>query len=242
RGVVPAAATMGVMAQDQATADSRELAEARAAHASLLKQIAQRMRQLDELWRTARAADRLLAVQRLLQTGALSQMHATELEEKNERVRELMGRARTDKKRIEQQEKSGAPQHDVKHQLFRLELDAQRAEQERDELIDERDLRGPLYFCGETFVRSDPFGAGELPLKDMAAKVQHLEQRIAELVKLERKGVRFTTTTPDGREQTLIRMLPALTQEGEPQIDDVSDDELPPVGPDAFLEEKTHGD
>ncbi|HEY4222036.1 MAG TPA: hypothetical protein VGO62_11845, partial [Myxococcota bacterium] len=86
------------------------------------------MRQLDELWRTARSADRLLAVQRLIQTGALSKRHAAELEEKNERVRELMGRARTDKKRIEQQDKSGGgAHHDVKHQLFRVELDAQRA-------------------------------------------------------------------------------------------------------------------
>lgn len=219
------------MGQDPAEAQL-ELAEARAAHASLLKQIAQRMRQLDELWRAAKSADRLLAVQRLIQTGALSKERAATLETKNERVRTLMGQARTDRKKIEKLQKDGVPVMDLQHALFKVELDAQRAEQERDEVVDEFDLRGPLYFCGETFVRSDPFGAGELPLKDMAAKAQTLEQRINELAKYDRKGVRFTTTTPDGREKTLIRMLPALTQEGDAPAEE-PEDELPAIGPDA---------
>ncbi len=208
-----------------------ELAEARAAHASLAKQVTSRMRELDEQWRQAKPADRLLAVQRLLQTGALSQAHTELLEAKNERVRTLMGRARTDRKKLDQLQREGAVTHELQHNLFRLELDAQRAEQDRDEAIDQCDLRGPLYFCGETFVRNAPFAAGQLPLKEMAAKLQGLEQQIGDLEKLDRKGVRFTKTLPDGREATLIRMLPALTQEGEPALDSVTDDELPPPAP-----------
>lgn len=216
-----------------------ELTEARAGHGALLKQMSMRMRELDDLWRTAKPADRLLAVQRLLQTGALSKKHTADLETKNERVRELMGKARNEKKKLERTSGDGVATHEQQHRVFRMELDAQRAEQERDELVDELNLRGPLYFCGETFVRTDPFGVGELPLKDMAAKAQGLEQKIAELEKLDRKGVRFTKTTADGREQTLIRMLPALTAEGDAHLGDVSDDELPLVGPDAGLDDNT---
>ena len=65
------------MSQDLTVA--LELEEARAAHAKLVALIEQRMRQLDELWRTAKPADRLLAVQRLIQTGALSQRVTAEL-------------------------------------------------------------------------------------------------------------------------------------------------------------------
>ena len=47
----------------------------------------------------------------------------------------------------------------------------------------------------------------------------------------------------DGREKTLIRLLPALTQEGEPPIEkDVESDELPPIGPDAILDDPTRTD
>ena len=235
------------MGKDPATV-ALELTEARASHAALLTQMSTRMRELDDLWRKAKPADRLLAVQRLLQTGALSKKHTADLESKNERVRELMGKGRTDRKKLERAIVDKTATHDQQHRVFRMELDAQRAEQERDELVDEMNLRGPLYFCGETFVRTDPFAAGQLPLKDMAAKAQGLEQKIVELEKLDRKGVRFTKTSSDGREQTLIRMLPALTAEGDAHhsgdsvSSDVSSDELPAVGPDALDDQTDNTD
>lgn len=198
-----------------------ELEEARAAHAKLVALIEQRMRQLDELWRTAKPADRLLAVQRLIQTGALPQKVTVELEVRNERVREKMSNARTDRKKLERLVAEGASDTkenlDLRHKVFRLELDAQRAEQERDEYIDEQDLRGPLYFCGETFVRTEPFAPHEAPLKDLAPRAKTLGDLVADLERrATRTGARFTTTTPDGREKTLIRMLPALSMESEP--------------------------
>lgn len=198
-----------------------ELEEARVAHAKLVALVEQRMRQLDELWRTAKPADRLLAVQRLIQTGALPPKLTAELEARNERVRAKMSSARTDRKKLERLIAKGAPDTkenlDLRHKVFRLELDAQRAEQERDEFIDEHDLRGPLYFCGETFVRPEPFAPSEAPLKDLAPRVKALGDVVADLERrAPRKGARFTTTTPDGREKTLIRMLPALSMESEP--------------------------
>lgn len=199
-----------------------DLEEARAAHTKLVATIEQRMRELDELWRTAKPADRLLAVQRLLQTNALSQKIGAELEVRNERVRERMSLARTDRKKLERQmaesEKGETKELlDLRHKVFRLELDAQRAEQERDEFIDDNDLRGPLYFCGETFVRTEPFGPHEAPLKDLAPRAKALEEVVRDLERrAERKGARFTTVTPDGREKTLIRMLPALSMEADP--------------------------
>lgn len=207
------------MSQDLTVA--LELEEARAAHAKLVALIEQRMRQLDELWRTAKPADRLLAVQRLIQTGALAQKVTAELEVRNERVREKMSNARTDRKKLERLVAEGAPDTkenlDLRHKVFRLELDAQRAEQERDEYIDEQDLRGPLYFCGETFVRTEPFAPHEAPLKDLAPRAKTLGELVVDLERrAARTGARFTTTLPDGREKTLIRMLPALSMESEP--------------------------
>ena len=190
-----------------------ELEEARAAHAKLLVLISKRMRQCDALWRTAKPADRLLAVQRLVQTGALTKEQVAELEPKNERVRELMSAARTERKKLEKLTAEGKADADLKHRVFKLELDAQHAEQERDEIVDERDLRGPLYFIGETFVRTDPFTAEEPPLKDLATRAKALEEKLKELEP--RKGARYTKTLPDGREKTLIRLLPALTAEGD---------------------------
>src|SRR5688500_5344625 len=171
------------MSQDLTVA--LELEEARAAHAKLVALIEQRMRQLDELWRTAKPADRLLAVQRLIQTGALAQKVTAELEVRNERVREKMSIARTDRKKLERLVAEGAPDNkatlDLRHKGFRLELDAQRAEQELDEFIDEQDLRGPLYFCGETFVRTEPFAPHEAPLKDLAPRAKTLGELVADL-------------------------------------------------------------
>lgn len=188
-----------------------ELDEARAGLKRASGQMRDRMRLLDELWAKARPADRLLAVQRMLQSGAIEKPLADEIENKNELVRELLGRSRHDRKKSE----ATPNDHDLRHRVFRLELECQRAEKERDELIDDHDLRGPLYFCGETFVRSDPFGAGEVALKDLAARIQILQERIGELEKLDRRGVRFTVKESDGRERTLIRLLPALTMSGE---------------------------
>jgi hypothetical protein len=199
------------MSEDPA-ALALELDEARARHVRLLTSLSQRIRQLDEKWRAARATDRLLAVQRLVQSGALDKSVAGDLENKNETVRALLSRARVDRKKVEQ----NPDNFDLKHALFKLELDLQAAENERDELIDEKDLRGPLYFVGETFVREIAFGGEEMPLKDIAAHISALEPKIAELSKrVDRKGVRFTATASDGKERTLIRMLPALTVSGE---------------------------
>lgn len=197
------------------------LEEARAALTKLVASIEQRMRDLDSMWRTAKPADRLLAVQRLLQTGALSAPLNAELEVKNERVRERMSLARTDRKRLErllgQGGVEGREHSDLRHSVLRLELDAQRAEQERDEFMDTEDLRGPLYFCGETFVRTEPFAPDEAPLKDLAAQVKNLEAIVSDLERrAPRKGARFMTRTADGREKTLIRMLPALSMESDP--------------------------
>lgn len=189
-----------------------ELDEARTSHKRLLTALSARMRQLDEMWRRAKPTDRLLAVQRLLQSGALKRTVAADLETRNEAVRTLLARARVDRKKSE----ANPEDFDLKHALFKLELDLQTAESERDTLIDEADLRGPLYFCGETFVRDMAFGPDELPLKDLAERARLLEDRIGELTRrVERKGVRFTSQGDDGRERTLIRMLPALTMTGE---------------------------
>lgn len=192
-----------------------ELDEARAALKLSSSQMHDRMRQLDELWAKARPADRLLAVQRMVQSGALPKELSDEIENKNELVRELLGRSRHDRKKSD----ANPDDHDLRHRVFRLELECQRAEKERDELIDDNDLRGPLYFCGETFVRSDPFGVGEVPLKDLATRIQLVQTRIGDLEKLDRRGVRFTAQQADGRELTLIRMLPALTMSGEGAAD-----------------------
>lgn len=193
------------------TSIALELDEARAGLKRAGVQMHDRMRQLDELWAKAKPADRLLAVQRMVQSGALQKQLNDEIELKNELVRELLGRVRHDRKKSE----ANPADHDLRHRVFLLELSCQRAEQERDELIDNNDLRGPLYFCGETFVRSDPFGPGETALKDLATRIQFLQGRVEELEKLDRRGVRFTAVQPDGRELTLIRMLPALTMSGE---------------------------
>ncbi len=193
------------------TSVALELDEARAALKRASGQMQERMRQLDELWAKAKPADRLLAVQRLVQSGALPKPISDEIDTKNELVRDLLGRVRHDRKKSE----NNPADHDLRHRVFLLELQCQRAEQERDELVDAHDLRGPLYFCGETFVRSDPFGPGESPLKDLASRIQFLQERAAELEKLDRRGARFTAVQPDGRELTLIRMLPALTMSGE---------------------------
>lgn len=189
-----------------------ELDEARTAHKRATTQLAQRIRQLDELWQKAKATDRLLAVQRLVQSGALPRVVAGEIESKNETVRSLLARVRVDRKRADQ----SPADHELKHALFKLELDLQAAENERDALVDEEDLRGPLYFCGETFVRDAAFGPDELPLKDLAERCKGLEAKIEELARrIDRKGVVFTSVDDSGRERTLIRMLPALTQTGE---------------------------
>ncbi|MCC7072087.1 MAG: hypothetical protein IT383_12235 [Deltaproteobacteria bacterium] len=193
------------------TSVALELDEARAALKRASGQMHDRMRQLDELWAKAKPADRLLAVQRLVQSGALEKAVNDEIDVKNELVRELLGHVRHDRKKSE----NNPGDHDLRHRLFLLELQCQRAEQERDEAIDKSDLRGPLYFCGETFVRSDPFGPGETALKDLATRIQFLQERVTELEKMDRRGARFTAVQPDGRELTLIRMLPALTMSGE---------------------------
>ena len=208
------------MQQDQESL-ALALEEARAAHAKLVASIERRLRELDVLWRTAKPADRLLAVQRLIQTGALPPKINAELETKNERVRERMSLARTDRKRLERLLAEGGVEgrehSDLRHGVLRLELDAQRVERERDEYIDNEDLRGPLYFCGETFVRSEPFAPDEAPLRDLAPRAKALEEVVKDLERrAPRKGARFTTTTPDGREKTLIRMLPALSMESDP--------------------------
>jgi hypothetical protein len=188
-----------------------ELGEAKAQQKRLAEQIARRIRELDDLWVKAKPADRLLAVQRLVQTGALDPAIASELETKNERVREKLAKARTERKRLEKTPND----HQLKHTVFLLELDCQRSEQERDELIDQNDLRGPLYWCGETFVRTEPFGPSEAALKDLATRAKVMEERVQMLEKQQRKGARFTKVDQDGREMTLIRMLPALTMTGE---------------------------
>jgi hypothetical protein len=188
-----------------------ELGELKAQQQRLTGLITRRMRDLDELWAKAKAADRLLAVQRLVQSGALGKELAGELDAKNERVRDLLQKARTERKRLEKK----PDDHKLRHQVFLLELACQRGEQERDELVDKHDLRGPLYFCAETFVRSEPFGPDEAPLKDLAARVRAVEERIAMLEKQVRRGARFTKLDADGRERTLIRLLPALTMTGE---------------------------
>ena len=197
------------------TSVALELDEARAGLKRASSQMHDRMRQLDELWARARPADRLLAVQRMVQSGALPKGIADTIENQNELVRELLGRSRHDRKKSD----ASPGDHDLRHRVFRLELECQRAEKERDQLIDDNDLRGPLYFCGETFVRSDPFGPGEVPLKDLATRIQLVQTRIDELEKIDRRGVRFTATQADGRELTLIRMLPALTLSGEGATD-----------------------
>ncbi len=167
--------------------------------------------QLNERWRTINATDRLLAVQRLVQTGALPADVAQQLEGKNERVRALLARARVEKKRQEQH-----PTSDLKHPVLQLQLELQSAENDRDETIDERDLRGALYFCGETFVRDTAFAADELPLKELAERIKELQDHLNDLLRrADRKGARFTSTADDGVERTLIRMLPALTLSGE---------------------------
>lgn len=187
-----------------------ELDEARAALSRLIALMGDRMRQLDEQWRSSRPPDRLLAVQRLIQTGALEPETAAMIEARNERVREHLARVRTERK------ETSAGAAEQRHKLFLLELELQRAEQERDELIDEKDMRGALYLCGETFVRSTPFAAHEMPLKDLALHVRRQEERVTELERrAPRRGAKFKRLGPDGREQTLIRMLPALTMEGE---------------------------
>ena len=58
-----------------------------------------------------------------------------------------------------------------------------------------------------------------MALRDLATRIQIVQTRIAELEKLDRRGVRFTATQADGRELTLIRMLPALTLSGEGAAD-----------------------
>lgn len=203
------------MSEDPA-ALALELEEARAAHTKLTAVMDARMRELDALWRQAKPADRLLAVQRLLQTNALAPDAAAAVEARNERVRELMAKARTERRRLEKLTAEGVEDRDLRHKVFLLELDLQRAEQERDEIVDDNDLRGPLYFCGETFVRSTPFGASELPLKDLALRAKMLEERLKDLERhAPRRGAKFIKKGPDGREKTLIRMLPALTLEGD---------------------------
>jgi hypothetical protein len=193
-----------------------ELEEARAAHAKATALLESRMRDLDELWRQAKPTDRLLAVQRLVQTKALEDEQVAAVEAKNERVRDVMGRARSERRRLEKLLESGGDDHELRHKVFLLELDLQRAEQERDELIDSSDLRGALYFCGETFVRTAPFAAGEEALNDLAARLRNLEERARELERAApRRGAKYISKGPDGRERTLIRMLPALTMEGE---------------------------
>jgi hypothetical protein len=188
------------------------LDEARSEHVNLLAQMSARIRALDELWLKANPTDRLLAVQRLVQTGALEKLASAELEARNERVRAYLSRVRADKKKLEQ----NPSDFDLKHVLFKLELDLQAAEQDRDELIDESGLRGPLYFCGETFLRSEAFGADELPLKSLAEKAKAVEERVGELLRrADRKAVVFTSTDANGDERTLIRLLPALTMSGD---------------------------
>jgi hypothetical protein len=188
------------------------LDEARTAQLRATTQLAQRIRQLDELWLKAKPTDRLLAVQRLVQSGALERQMCGDIEQKNENVRALLARVRMDRKKCEHN-----PQDfELKHALFKLELDLQGAEKERDQLIDQHDLRGPLYFCGETFVRDGAFGTDELPLKDLAEHAKALEEKIEDLSRrVDRTGVRFTSVDDKGRERTLIRMLPALTMTGE---------------------------
>jgi predicted nucleic acid-binding Zn-ribbon protein len=160
---------------------------------------------LDEA-RTAHAR----ATQRLIHSGALARDVADELEGRNETVRALLARVRVERKRAEQNIA------EARHALWKLELELQAAEKERDQLIDDRDLRGPLYFCGETFVRDRAFEADEQPLKDLAERTRALEERLDELARrAQRAEVRFTAVDAAGRERTLIRMLPALTMTGE---------------------------
>jgi hypothetical protein len=184
-----------------------ELDEARAAHAKVLKQVGKRIRALDELWPKAKPADRLLAVQRLLQTPTLDPRLAAELEAKNERVRTVLARTRTEKKKLEAHA-GDSSQH---HKVLQLQLECQRAENDRDELIDESDLRGQLYFWGETFVRTTPFTPEDPALRDLATRLTHLEETIAGLEKRARTGVKFTQVDANGVERTVIRVLPALT-------------------------------
>ena len=208
------------MQEEDPAALALALETARGVHAQLVASIQRRMRELDALWRTAKPADRLLAVQRLIQANALPAKVNRELEAKNERVRETMSLARTERRKLERLVQEGSETREtsgLRHSMLRLELDAQHAEQERDEFLDEQDLRGPLYFCGETFVRSEPFSPDESSLKDLAPRAKALEERVIDLQeRVPRKGARFMTRTDDGSEKTLIRLLPALTMDTEP--------------------------
>jgi hypothetical protein len=213
--------TPSCMPQQDQEALALALAEARAAHGRLVATIEQRMRDLRDLWRTAKPTDRLLAVQRLMQTGGLPTDVIADIGAKNDRARKRLSLARTARKRLERLLAEGSIEvrahSDLKHTVLRLELDAQLAEQERDEYLDAKDLRGTLYFCSETFVHPEPFGADEAPLKDLAPRAKALEGLIQDLERrASRVGARFTTTTEDGREETLIRMLAPVSLEGDP--------------------------
>lgn len=163
----------------------------RQALSDLEQRIAERKRELAQLWPRARVADRTLAVHRLLKDARLSAADAEALEDHEHRVATAWAQWRT------------ARTGGEKARMLQLEVECQLAERERDAFLDRRGLEADLFRCGESFLLDVPYDRELRPLGEM------LERRERILDQLGRLEARTRTR------RSAIRVLSPLSMSGE---------------------------
>jgi hypothetical protein len=188
------------MNREQAVMTTRNTDDARAELTQVSHAIAERRMELADAWRKAPTADRLLAVQRMLQEGGLPQDAVGRIEELHEVVRAAWAIVRADRKRTDEESR---------HRLLRAEMDLQIAENERDRYLSESRLEIELYRAAESFIMTTKYGPDRPPLKALL-----LKQRALELEVLSGMGA-VDDDTRDDHSTKVVRILSALTWSGE---------------------------
>jgi hypothetical protein len=126
------------------------------------QKIEARLELLADCWRSARTADKTLAITRLAREAEVDRGLLAELDAHEERIQDLWSAIR--------HAKASSDPSTVRLTVLPLELDLQQAESDRDGFIAAAGLEEPLLSCGETFLRTTPFARGERPLSELCDK------------------------------------------------------------------------
>ena len=135
----------------------------------IINSLTQRTTQLEDGWRRAPVADRLLATQRLLQSHRLRDGHVRTLEDLNLTVQRLW----TDLRR---HRKYARDAHD-QIRIFALEEELKRVELNRDSFMDAEGLVEELFAVAETFLINRATAGGE-SFRDLVQQRDRIEARI----------------------------------------------------------------
>jgi hypothetical protein len=188
------------MNREQAVRETRTIDDARNELSQVSHAIAERRMELAQAWRKAPTADRLLAVQRMLQEGGLPPEAVAQIEAAHEAVRASWAIVRADRKRTDEESR---------HRLLRAEMDLQIAENERDRFLSESRLELELYRAAESFIMETKYGPDRQPLKALLLKKHALELEVLSGMSA------VDDDTRDDHSTKVVRILSALTWSGE---------------------------